>query len=191
MSRAKIARRNDAPLPRDLCPEDRRCLFDQERENHRYQDGLRWSRIQTVSIIEGGMLWGIFWQPVNNFLSLVVAIGGSLMSFAVCLMALKDASDARWHIDRVRQLEEMMGIEVAKARAPQFWMRIGNAWRLIVWGAFREEGMSAYREHVPSGTNILEWAVRLVVLENLLLVIYCLGRFVFELHWIQRWWYSM
>jgi hypothetical protein len=37
-----------------------KAAFDQEWNNVRYQDGLRWSKFQTIAAIEGGFLAALY-----------------------------------------------------------------------------------------------------------------------------------
>lgn len=167
-----MSRRNDNQLPK-LDAEDRRVFFSEERQNYRYEDGLRWSRIQTVALIEGGLLWAIFWQPISNWFSLALAVGGSVLAFLVCMMALKDSSDARWHLDRIRQLEMQFGLNVVSPKPHDFWRRLLQVVKLIGVGAISEKKAKLYRDDVPGGVDVLEWAVRVVTFGNLILIGYC------------------
>src|SRR5216110_1243338 len=92
--------------------EDRRKAYDQECQSMRYQDGLRWSRFQTVTVIEGAYLAAIYTADFGSehFRSLALALFASLVIFFICLLAIKDGNDAEMHLDRVRKLEEDMKV---------------------------------------------------------------------------------
>ena len=101
-----------------MMDEDRRKAYDQECQNMRYQDGLRWSRFQTVTVIEGAYLAVIY---TTNFgsqhsRSLALALFASLVIFFICLLAIKDGNDAEMHLDRVRKLEKDMEVPAVTSR---------------------------------------------------------------------------
>ncbi len=87
-------------------PEDQRTLLVQEWENFRFQDGLRWSRSQTIAAIEGGFLYaGYALDVLSGTQKLLIVILGSLLVAAYSILILKDGLDARGHLTRARALE--------------------------------------------------------------------------------------
>ena len=86
--------------------ETRHKAMEQEWQNFRYQDGLRWSKIQTLLAIEAALLAGIYSAPhvVTVPMQLVLAVFGTVIVCAICSLAEKDGRDATYHRNRAEAL---------------------------------------------------------------------------------------
>ncbi len=87
-------------------PENQRVAVAQEWESFRYQDGLRWSKIQTLLAVEAALLAGIYSAPSNVtvLMQLILAIVGTVIVCAICSLAEKDGRDAKYHMQRAETL---------------------------------------------------------------------------------------
>ena len=92
--------------------EDRRTALTQDWENFRYQDGLRWSKIQTIAAIEAGFIAAIYASPQSVTLPMrfVLAVFAFLLVASLCALAEKDGRDARVHLNRAIHLEKSIDI---------------------------------------------------------------------------------
>jgi len=86
--------------------EDRRAIYAQDCEFHRYQDGLRWSRYQTAALIEAGLLYCLFRLRASPRLKMLLLGAGSALVLTVTLLSVKDEADAMRHLKRIRAFEE-------------------------------------------------------------------------------------
>ena len=84
-----------------------KTIYEQDCEFYRYQDRLKWSRFQTVAIIEGAVLYGIYKISVDCWDQRIFMIFGFLLILIVSLITLKDDSDASSHMDRIKKFENL------------------------------------------------------------------------------------
>lgn len=123
----------------------RKAVYDQDNQFYRYRDGLKWTRIRTVWLIELAVLYAAFsvkalmwWErPV------IVALATFLMAL-VYWLAVIDGIDVDDHLTRIKQYEGF-------ARAP--YVRTPSKWR-------RRYG----------GVNAAHWMIALIFGFNLLVV---------------------
>lgn len=118
-----------------MTDEDRRAAHRQDWENVRYQDGLRWSRFQTVSAIEAAYLAAVYAGPLGPIRSLILTIFASALVLVICLIAVKDNRDARVHLNRAEKLQgpEQMGIPAIE-NPPPVWGLRAHGWMLTaIW----------------------------------------------------------
>lgn len=97
----------------EMTADDRRAALAQEWENVRYQDRLRWSRIQTLTAIEGAALLAAYGNTpfeLDPRLALIAAVIAFILVVVVTLLAIKDGRDARTHLTRKNCLERAMGV---------------------------------------------------------------------------------
>jgi hypothetical protein len=88
-----------------MTDENIRTVYQQDWENVRYQDNLRWSRFQTISVIEGAFLYAAYNGNLNHFEALIIVSLGSILVLIVSLLAIKDGYDAESHLERMLALE--------------------------------------------------------------------------------------
>ncbi len=81
-------------------------IYQQDCEFYRYQDQLKWSRFQLAAIIEGGMLYALWFPLIGGAEAIAVAFIGSGLVMVLFLVSAKDAYDATRHLDRIKRYEE-------------------------------------------------------------------------------------
>ena len=93
--------------------EEKVKLLELERQDCRYQDGLRWSRYRMVGFIELAFLAGAYGAggalAKHTWPSVVLTIFGSFLVFLVTLIAMKDKRDTGGYMIRVKQIEKSLG----------------------------------------------------------------------------------
>ena len=89
-----------------------RDFIKSEWENYRYQDGLRWSRIQTIALIEVALLTGVYTSVggVTWLMKLVLAFFLTIMVGLLALFAEIDGRDADSHLRRALAMEQKVGL---------------------------------------------------------------------------------
>lgn len=89
-----------------------KVIYVQDGEFYRYQDRLRWSRFQTIIVIEGAWLATVFGglslPSLGAVGHLAVLLFGSLLVAFLCLLSLKDEVDANRHMDRLITFERKL-----------------------------------------------------------------------------------
>ena len=95
------------------------AAIQQEWESFRYQDGLRWSKIQTIAAIEAAFITAVYSAPAKITLPMLIvfAILVFLLVLAICLLAEKDGRDAEYHMLRAEALLPLkvtLGLELPK-----------------------------------------------------------------------------
>jgi hypothetical protein len=105
--------------------------LQEEWQMYRYQDGLRWSKIQTVSAIEAGLFAGIYSAPayIPSSWKITFALLISGVVICMCLLAEKDGRDAEYHLRRAETmmpLASMLGVPKPK---PVWGLRGGGIMR--------------------------------------------------------------
>lgn len=94
-----------APHPQ-LAAEARKAIYEQDGHFLRYRDGLKWSRFQTVSAIEGAGLYGAFQMSTLSTLEhLGVMIVATLLIFLIFVLVFVDEKDVASHLERVKNFE--------------------------------------------------------------------------------------
>ena len=82
-------------------------IYEQDCESYRYQDGLKWSRFQTAATIEGAVLLALTQLSFTQLELRVVMVFGFLTVLVLCIMSLKDETDAGSYEDRIKKFEQM------------------------------------------------------------------------------------
>ena len=115
--------------------EDKRQVLKQEWENYRYQDNLRWSKIQTIGVIEAGLLAGLYSEAtsVTLLMKLIFAVITSLLVLTICLLAEKDGRDAMSHMKRARLMEELLDIPPVDKAINVFGVRGHHTMRIAIF----------------------------------------------------------
>ncbi len=83
-----------------------REIYKQDCEFYRYQDRLKWSRFQTIAMIEGAFLYAIFKVELSPSEALVWSVFGALLVLITSVVSYKDEADALSYMDRVKIFEE-------------------------------------------------------------------------------------
>lgn len=81
-------------------------IYGQDCENYRYQDGLKWSRFQTASTIEGAILFALYQSGFTRSETVIIMIFGFLLVMAICFLSLKDEVSADKYFDRMEKFEK-------------------------------------------------------------------------------------
>jgi len=87
--------------------EEIRTIYEQDCESLRYHDGVKWSRFQTVTLIEGGALVAAF-GDVFNFSPLgrlCLVFAASVLIALIYLLLYVDDNNAGGHLSRIRRFE--------------------------------------------------------------------------------------
>lgn len=103
--------------------EKEKAVYDQDWNNCRYQDQLRWSRFKTISLIEGAFLYGSRTTNLESKEILYVLILGTILVFIVSALAIKDESDARSHIERTKRFEDSWEVEELVPQSIFYWLK--------------------------------------------------------------------
>jgi hypothetical protein len=84
-----------------------KAIYDQDCQFVRYQDGLMWSRFQTVAAIEAAMLFGLYQvQSLGLWEKRALSFGGLILVALACLLTFTDRIDTQSHLARVRDFEK-------------------------------------------------------------------------------------
>lgn len=104
-----------------------RAIYDQDCEFYRYQDGLMWSRFQTAAVVEGALLYAVYGDQLTLSVCerILLSLAGALLVFVLCMLSLKDNSDADRHIRRIRDFETRAKLRLPLP-VPGFWVSKGS-----------------------------------------------------------------
>lgn len=94
--------------------ENLRMGHQQAWENCRFQDNLRWSRFQTVSVIEGAFLYAAYNGSLGSLKSLIIAFVGFFLVLIVSILAIIDGRDAFYYFEYAKKLETEMKLSSYK-----------------------------------------------------------------------------
>lgn len=81
-------------------------IYEQDLESARFQDRLRWSRFQTVAVIQGGYLYACYVIRPGYYESLAIAILGTVLILVASVIAVKNEKDFGQHLDRAAEFED-------------------------------------------------------------------------------------
>ena len=90
---------------------DRRTIYQQDCESFRYQDKLFWSRLQTLSVLEGAAIWAVFFSNLAGCPIRILAIAAILVVSLICMIALKDYDVALNFLIRMGKYEKEMKVD--------------------------------------------------------------------------------
>jgi hypothetical protein len=96
-------------------------VIQEEWQMYRYQDSLRWSKIQTITGIEIALFAGIYSAPVavSSNTKIAFAFLVSALVLCMCLLAEKDGRDADFHLARAERMIPLAEIlNVPRPKAP-------------------------------------------------------------------------
>ncbi len=87
-------------------------VYAQDCEFVRYQDGLMWSRFQTMAAIEAAILYGQYEaRSLVGLDKLVLLSIGAVLVFLCCLLAFINRRVSLKHLERVKDFEKGVHIE--------------------------------------------------------------------------------
>ena len=98
--------------PESPVNEERRTIYEQDGEFVRHHDGVKWSRFQLVSVIEGAALYASF-QAIGLSRPETVALMAAATTVIgfIFVLAIVDSRATGSHIERMRAYEKANGIE--------------------------------------------------------------------------------
>lgn len=136
------------------------AIYAQDCEFYRYQDRLRWSRFQTIILIEGAWFAVLFHKVSLPELGpkghLGVILFGFLIVTFLCLLSLKDEVDANRHMDRLSHFER------------RFWGRpLQDFGRAPTHDTLGDLILYPLRPILPSGSTLTVLTVVVVMVFNL------------------------
>jgi hypothetical protein len=137
-----------------------KVIYAQDCEFYRYQDRLRWSRFQTIIVIEGAWLAVVFGTldlPLLGSLGqLAITIFGFMIITFLCLLSLKDEIDSNRHMDRLSHFER------------ELWNRpLLSYARTPTHDTLGDIILYPLRLILPSGSTLTVFTVGIIVLFNL------------------------
>jgi hypothetical protein len=89
-----------------MTEDDKRiAVYEQDGEFYRHNDNLKWSRFQTIVLLEGGILLGLYQLPLVVSERRLWMIFGFILVAILCLLALKDENDENGHENRMKEFE--------------------------------------------------------------------------------------
>lgn len=84
-----------------------KAVYDEDCEFIRYHDGFMWSRFQTVTAIEAGMLYGRYQVSSLTFPEkAALLIFGAVLVLLCCLLSFRNRAASQVHLDRVKRIEK-------------------------------------------------------------------------------------
>ncbi len=87
-------------------PKDKAAIYAQDCEFYRHHDKLKWSRFQTLAVVEGALLFALHQWCLDTAANRVLMVFGFLMVLIICLLALKDENDENGHERRLMKFEK-------------------------------------------------------------------------------------
>lgn len=104
-------------------------IYDQDCDFYRHQDGLMWGRFQTAAVVEGGILYFLYgtteFAKIDKIERCLLVFIGSLLVLVLCLLSLKDGSDAGRHLKRIKQFEESQPLPLGRGRVGSgYWLML-------------------------------------------------------------------
>jgi hypothetical protein len=82
-------------------------VYEQDNEMGRHNDGLRWSRFQTVALVEGGLAYITWGAEVGYLCGIIISVGALILVFLLALLSKKDEADYTGHLNRIKDQEKM------------------------------------------------------------------------------------
>jgi hypothetical protein len=86
-------------------------IYVQDCEFYRHQDVLMLGRFQTVAVTQGAMLYGLYELELRTGDRRLLLGAGIVLSLLIILLTLKDGSDGRRHLVRIRRFESGLPLE--------------------------------------------------------------------------------
>ncbi len=100
--------------------EKRMAIYEQDCEFYRHHDDLKWSRFQTITLLEGAVLLALYQLQLQLLERRIWMVFGFILVGILCLLALKDENDENGHENRMKEYEADTAPfkRVAKPRIP-------------------------------------------------------------------------
>jgi hypothetical protein len=83
-----------------------REICEAEWQHWRHHERLAWSRFQTIALIEGACLAGLYALDLDSKRCLIFAVFASLLVLVLSLLALGDQRRAKAHLERATRSDE-------------------------------------------------------------------------------------
>ena len=100
------------PPPAPPVNDEHRIIYEQDGEFVRHHDGVKWSRFQLVSVIEGAALYASFQASGLSRLETVVLMGAATVVIGfIFVLAIVDSRATGSHLKRMRAYEKANGVE--------------------------------------------------------------------------------
>ena len=101
--------------PRPPAPpvsDELRIIYEQDGEFVRHHDGVKWSRFQLVSVIEGAALYASFQASGLSRLETVALMAAATVVIGfIFVLAIVDSRATGSHLKRMRAYEKANGVE--------------------------------------------------------------------------------
>lgn len=89
--------------------DDRRVIYEQDMQSVRHHDSAKWSRFQTVSVIEGGALYAAFGEGLTPDGRILLFFAATMLIALVFVLAVIDDRITASYLARVREFEQAAG----------------------------------------------------------------------------------
>ena len=104
--------------PRPQAPpanDELRIIYEQDGEFVRHHDGVKWSRFQLVSVIEGAALYASFQASGLSRLETVALMAAATVVIGfIFVLAIVDSRATGSHLKRMRAYEKANGVEYSR-----------------------------------------------------------------------------
>lgn len=98
-----------APTPPSS--EEVRIIYEQDAEFVRHHDGIKWSRFQLVSVIEGAALYASFQaKGLTRFEGVALMAAATTIIGFIFVLAIVDSRATGSHLKRMRRYEKENGV---------------------------------------------------------------------------------
>jgi hypothetical protein len=99
------------PTPSPPASDEQRIIYEQDGEFVRHHDGVKWSRFQLVSVIEGAALYASFQARGLNRLETVTLMAAATVVIGfIFVLAIVDSRATGSHLKRMRAYEKSSGV---------------------------------------------------------------------------------
>lgn len=123
---------NEPPVSNPLEMDTRNAVYEQDGQFYRYRDGLKWSRLWNIWVIEGGVLYVAFQAQKIEYWEKIVAIFFSYILIGLMYWLAKiDEVDANDHLARIKIFEERAGAPFKRTLTP--WRPAFMGVRITAW----------------------------------------------------------
>lgn len=106
------------PMPAKPAPpvsEELRIIYEQDGEFVRHHDGIKWSRFQLVSVIEGAALYAGFQASgLSRFETVLLMAAATTIIGFIFVLAIVDSRATGSHLKRMRAYEKAYGVEYSR-----------------------------------------------------------------------------
>jgi len=123
---------NDPSTP-DLAEFDaRKAVYEQDVQFYKYRDGLKWSRLWSIWLIEGSVLYVAFQaEKIYYWEQMIALLFSCLLIGLMYWLAKCDEVDANDHLTRIKRFEE--NANAPFERTPTPWRPKFMGVRITAW----------------------------------------------------------